>query len=130
MAASKDEQYDKAFRDEQPDNVGNGLWRHPDADAVDGPQLYYADPSGTFAEYKAKAMGSGGEGAQSNLQEAYSEALTLAEAEGLALATLKQVMEDKLTDDNVDVARVLIEQGGIDLDEPGNSDPDVGFQAE
>ncbi len=45
-------------------------------DAVDGPQLYYADPSGTFAEYKAKAMGSGGEGAQSNLQEAYSEALT------------------------------------------------------
>ena len=51
-------------------------------------------------------MGSGGEGAQSNLQEAYSEALTLAEAEGLALATLKQVMEDKLTDDNVDVARV------------------------
>ena len=75
-------------------------------DAVDGPQLYYADPSGTFAEYKAKAMGSGGEGAQSNLQEAYSEALTLAEAEGLALATLKQVMEDKLTDDYVDVARV------------------------
>ena len=60
----------------------------------------------TIAEYKAKAMGSGGEGAQSNLQEAYSEALTLAEAEGLALATLKQVMEDKLTDDNVDVARV------------------------
>jgi len=72
----------------------------------DGPQLYYADPSGTFALYKAKAMGSGGEGAQSTLQESYSDAMTLAEAEVLALTTLKQVMEDKLTDDNIDVASV------------------------
>ena len=51
---------------------------------------YYADPSGTFALYKAKAMGSGGEGAQSNLQEAYAESMGLEEAEQLALATLKQ----------------------------------------
>ena len=72
----------------------------------DGPQLYYADPSGTFALYKAKAMGSGGEGAQSNLQESYSETMTLAEAEVLAVTTLKQVMEDKLSNDNIDVARV------------------------
>jgi len=72
----------------------------------DGPQLYYADPSGTFALYKAKAMGSGGEGAQSNLQESYSESMTLAEAEVLALTTLKQVMEDKLTNNNIDVASV------------------------
>ena len=72
----------------------------------DGPQLYYADPSGTFALYKAKAMGSGGEGAQSTLQESYSDAMTLAEAEVLALTTLKQVMEDKLTDENIDVASV------------------------
>jgi len=75
-------------------------------DAAGGPQLYYADPSGTFAEYKAKAMGSGGEGAQSNLQEAYSESLSLDAAEELALSTLKQVMEDKLAPDNVDVARI------------------------
>ena len=72
----------------------------------DGPQLYYADPSGTFALYKAKAMGSGGEGAQSNLQESYSESMTFAEAEVLALSTLKQVMEDKLTTENIDVAAV------------------------
>jgi len=73
---------------------------------VDGPQLYCADPSGTFALYKAKAIGSGGEGAQSNLQESYSETLTLAEAEVLALKTLKEVMEDKLTHENIDVASV------------------------
>ncbi|KAJ1446260.1 proteasome subunit alpha [Pelagophyceae sp. CCMP2097] len=73
---------------------------------VDGPHLYYADPSGTLALYKAKAIGSGGEGAQSNLQELYTETLTLQEAEVLALKTLKEVMEDKLTDQNIDVASV------------------------
>ena len=71
-----------------------------------GPQLFYADPSGTFALYKAKAIGSGGEGAQSNLQEMYSETLSLEDAEVLALSTLKQVMEDKLDEDNVDLASV------------------------
>ncbi|KAJ8604921.1 hypothetical protein CTAYLR_004328 [Chrysophaeum taylorii] len=70
------------------------------------PKLYYADPSGTFARYKAKAIGSGGEGAQSTIQDLYSDTLTLPEAEVLALQTLKQVMGDKLTDDNIDVASV------------------------
>ena len=51
----------------------------------------------------SQAIGSGGEGAQSNLQECFSETLTLAEAEVLALTTLKQVMEDRLTDENIDV---------------------------
>lgn len=35
--------------------------------------------------------GSGSEGAQTNLQESYSDSFTLEEAETLALATLKQV---------------------------------------
>lgn len=77
----------------------------------DKPHLYYADPSGTFAEYAAKAMGSGGEGAQSSLQEAYAPSLTLADAEVLALTTLKQVMEDRLTVDNVDLASVTQVRG-------------------
>ena len=71
-----------------------------------GPQLYFADPSGTFIEYKAKAIGSGSEGAQSNLQEMYSETATLLEAETLALSTLKQVMEEKITAENVELASV------------------------
>lgn len=54
-------------------------------------QLFFADPSGTFVEYKAKAIGSGSEGAQQNLQECYSESLALADAEKLALSTIKQV---------------------------------------
>ncbi|GIL71587.1 hypothetical protein Vretimale_715 [Volvox reticuliferus] len=73
-----------------------------------GPSLYHADPSGTYVKYSAMAIGSGSEGAQSTLQEALKGKpdMTLAEAEVLALSTLKQVMEEKVTATNVDVARV------------------------
>jgi len=36
-----------------------------------GPQLFHMDPSGTYVQYDAKAIGSGSEGAQQSLQEAY-----------------------------------------------------------
>ena len=41
--------------------------------------------------YKSPCAGSGSEGAQTNLQESYSDSFTLQEAETLALSTLKQV---------------------------------------
>lgn len=59
-------------------------------------QLYFSDPSGMFVRYKCKAIGSGSEGAQSTLQEGYSDSLTLAEAETLAVSTLKQVRRQAL----------------------------------
>eukprot|EP00903_Cladosiphon_okamuranus_P006436 g6297.t1 len=71
-----------------------------------GAQLFFSDPSGMFVRYKCKAIGSGSEGAQSTLQEGYSDSLTLAEAEALAVSTLKQVMEEKINPDNVEVASV------------------------
>eukprot|EP00525_Craspedostauros_australis_P009490 CAMPEP_0198134194 /NCGR_PEP_ID=MMETSP1442-20131203/59953_1 /TAXON_ID= /ORGANISM="Craspedostauros australis, Strain CCMP3328" /LENGTH=255 /DNA_ID=CAMNT_0043795335 /DNA_START=507 /DNA_END=1274 /DNA_ORIENTATION=+ len=76
-----------------------------------GCQLYFSDPSGTFVRYKAKAIGAGSEGAQSNLEESYSETLTLQEAEDLALSTLKQVMEEKISTDNIELARVTPKEG-------------------
>jgi 20S proteasome alpha/beta subunit len=36
-----------------------------------GPQLFHMDPSGTFVQFEAKAIGSGSEGAQQSLQEVY-----------------------------------------------------------
>ncbi|XP_064085253.1 proteasome subunit alpha type-5-like [Macrobrachium nipponense] len=36
-----------------------------------GAQLYHMDPSGTFLQFGAKAIGSGSEGAQQSLQESY-----------------------------------------------------------
>jgi 20S proteasome subunit alpha 5 len=80
-------------------------------DSMDGPQLFFSDPSGTFVRYKAKAIGAGSEGAQSNLEESYSEAMTLDEAENLALSTLKQVMEEKISTDNIELARVTGDKG-------------------
>lgn len=35
---------------------------------ADDPQLWHMDPSGTYIRYDAKAIGSGSEGAQQNLQ--------------------------------------------------------------
>lgn len=49
-----------------------------------------------FVKHEARAIGSGSEGAQSALEEGYRRDMTLAEAEVLALATLKQVMEEKV----------------------------------
>ncbi|CAM9697199.1 unnamed protein product [Chrysoparadoxa australica] len=74
-----------------------------------GPQLFFSDPSGMFVQYKAKAIGSGSEGAQTNLQESYSENFTLQEAETLAVSTLKQVMEEKISAENLELASVTTE---------------------
>lgn len=71
-----------------------------------GPQLFHMDPSGTLIQYDAKAIGSGSEGAQQNLQELYHKSLSLKEALKIALTILKQVMEEKLNATNVEVATV------------------------
>lgn len=72
---------------------------------------YHAEPSGTFYRYDAKAIGSGSEGAQAELQSEYHRSLTLEEAETLVLKTLKQVMEEKLDSKNVQLASVTQEKG-------------------
>merc|ERR1712086_67539 len=61
------------------------------------PALYHMDPSGTYVRFKARAIGSASEGAQSQLQEKYNATMTLTEAIDLAMQVLKQVMEEKLT---------------------------------
>ena len=65
--------------------------------------------------FSAKAIGSGSEGAQTNLQEAMADGagdtMTLAAAETLAMQTLKQVMEEKISSTNVEIATVTAENG-------------------
>jgi len=72
---------------------------------------YHAEPSGTFYRYDAKAIGSGSEGAQAELQNEFHKSLTLPEAEVLTLKTLKQVMEEKLDSKNVQLASVTKDKG-------------------
>ena len=76
-----------------------------------GPQLYFSDPSGTYIQYKAKSIGAGSEGAQSTLQDKYKEEMTLVEAEDLACEILKQVMEEKISTLNMELATVTKEGG-------------------
>lgn len=61
-----------------------------------GPSLFFADPSGTFMKYSAKAIGSASEVAQAQLQDEYHRDLSLSEALKMSAKILKQVMEDKL----------------------------------
>lgn len=71
-----------------------------------GPQLYQTDPSGTYVRYNAKAIGSASEGAQTMLSEKYNKSMNLEQAETLALEVLKQVMEEKISATNVEIAAV------------------------
>lgn len=71
-----------------------------------GPRLFHMDPSGTFLQYEAKAIGSGSEGAQQALQEVYHKSMTLKEACKESLKILKQIMEEKLNETNVEMATV------------------------
>ncbi|SCU79418.1 LADA_0B00518g1_1 [Lachancea dasiensis] len=80
-------------------------------DSEQGYQLFHAEPSGTFYRYNAKAIGSGSEGAQSELQNEWHSSLTLKEAELLVLKILKQVMEEKLDKDNAQLSCVTKENG-------------------
>eukprot|EP00088_Acartia_fossae_P008649 TRINITY_DN14156_c0_g1_i1.p1 TRINITY_DN14156_c0_g1~~TRINITY_DN14156_c0_g1_i1.p1 ORF type:complete len:253 (+),score=75.11 TRINITY_DN14156_c0_g1_i1:33-761(+) len=77
----------------------------------DGAQLYHMDPSGTYLKFDAKAIGSGSEGAQQSLQEAYHRSMTLREATKSAFTILKQVMEEKLNETNVEAATVKPGEG-------------------
>lgn len=76
-----------------------------------GAQLYHAEPSGTFYRYEAKAIGSGSEGAQAELQNEYHKDMTLEEGEVLVLKILKQVMEEKLDSKNVQLSSVTKAEG-------------------
>ncbi|CAF0994406.1 unnamed protein product [Didymodactylos carnosus] len=78
-----------------------------------GPHLFHLDPSGTYTEYDAKAIGSGSEGADQTLQDVYHKSMKLQEACKHVLTILKQVMEEKLNATNVEMATV--DQNGYRL---------------
>jgi len=84
-------------------------------DPVDGPILWNTEPSGTYIKYHACAIGSAQEGATSLLNEQYNKEMTLADAEILAMTVLRQVMEDKLSSDTVELAVVATKPNPKDV---------------
>ena len=73
-------------------------------DDVAGPCLYQTEPSGTYTKFKAAAIGSAADGATSMLVEHFKQDMSLEEAKSLCLFILRQVMEDKLNSQNVEIA--------------------------
>jgi 20S proteasome subunit alpha 5 len=80
-----------------------------------GPQLWQTDPSGTYTQYDAQAIGAGAEAAQSIFVEQYHKSMTLHDAENLALQILKQVMEESLTKNNVEVAVIRADTRKLEI---------------
>ncbi|KAJ1606235.1 proteasome subunit alpha type 5 [Cryptosporidium canis] len=76
------------------------------ADSDGSSSLWMTDPSGTYTQYSAAAIGTAQEGAEAILLESYNSNISLKEAEDLALVVLRQVMEEKINSINVEVAAV------------------------
>ena len=60
----------------------------------DGPQLYHAEPSGTFYRYDAKAIGSGSEGAQAELQNEFHKVGVLRKGRMGVIANTGAIVSD------------------------------------
>lgn len=72
-------------------------------DDVDGPQLFQADPSGTYFEWKASAIGQNFVNAKSFLERRYNDEMELDDAIHTAILTLREGFEGEVTKDNIEV---------------------------
>jgi 20S proteasome subunit alpha 5 len=79
------------------------------------PFLFHTDPSGTYTKCKARAIGGGSEGAEALLRDSYHDGLTLVQAEDLALSTLRQVIQEKLSKNNIEVACAKAATGKFEI---------------
>jgi hypothetical protein len=77
------------------------------------PFLFHQDPYG-----RARAIGGGSEGAEALLRDSYRDGLQLVEAEDLALSTLRQVIQEKLSENNIEVACARVANGKFEIYTP------------
>jgi len=75
-------------------------------DPIDGPMLFFTDPSGTFTKCRAYAIGAACESVRTALQDNYRQSMTFEEAEKLAVEQLKATMEGEIKTSNIEVACV------------------------
>jgi len=71
-----------------------------------GPQLYQVDPSGSYFGWKASAIGKNFVSARSFLDKRYTPELELEDAIGTAIKTLKEVFEESVTPENIEIGIV------------------------
>jgi 20S proteasome subunit alpha 5 len=67
------------------------------------PRLIAVDPSGTYVEHKAKAIGSAAEAVSEELKKRYTKDMSNEDGVKMALEILKNVMKDQITNTNCEV---------------------------
>lgn len=80
-----------------------------------GPRLYQHAPNGAFKGYKGCAIGMGADGIEAELEEAYSEDMSLEDATELAVNTLADARESRHTagDMEYELACSIVDEDGI-----------------
>lgn len=72
----------------------------------DGPHLYLTDPSGTYIEYDAIAIGAGSDRVTTFLEKSYRSDLPMDEASTLAIASIQIASESADEDSQMRMARI------------------------
>ncbi|MBT5022958.1 archaeal proteasome endopeptidase complex subunit alpha [Candidatus Woesearchaeota archaeon] len=70
------------------------------------PKLFETDPTGTFWEYYAVTIGEGEDGIQEIMHKEYKKTLTIEQGLGLALKSLKKVVDANISPDRLDAAYI------------------------
>ncbi|MCV0409279.1 archaeal proteasome endopeptidase complex subunit alpha [Nitrosopumilus sp.] len=71
-----------------------------------GGSIYVTDPSGTYLQYSAVAIGAGAEDVNEFLEKYYSQDMSLEDAAGLAIAAINLKAEQKDGASNVKMAKI------------------------
>ncbi|MHC1604405.1 MAG: archaeal proteasome endopeptidase complex subunit alpha [Candidatus Methanofastidiosia archaeon] len=75
----------------------------------EGAQIFVTEPSGAFLEWKATAIGAGKPNAMEFFEKEYKSTKTLEESILLSLTVLRKSMEAKMTENNIEVVTIAIE---------------------
>ncbi|XP_029655432.1 proteasome subunit alpha type-5-like [Octopus sinensis] len=68
---------------------------------------FHLDPSGNYIEYNAVSIGAGSDGAKEYLIENYNAELSLADSTTMAIRVLKQVMQESISDTNIETSDIF-----------------------
>jgi len=79
-----------------------------------GESIYVTDPSGTFVQYAAIAIGAGSDDVNTFLEKNYDSEMTLEDAAALAIAAINLKDEKKGEVENVKMAKVTTKDKGFE----------------
>lgn len=75
-----------------------------------GESIYVTDPSGTYVQYAAVAIGSGSDDVNAFLEKHYNENMSLSDAAALAIAAINLKAEQKESLNHIKMAKVTTEK--------------------